>query len=201
MEKCDMHIARIYMKILAISDTHKKTDKAVRICRALHDIDLVVHLGDHERDAAEIAKAVGTDVISVKGNCDGSCSYDDCKIIESPYGKLLLTHGHMQNVKQSLQNLIYLAQENDCKAALFGHTHRPCIEEVNGLYLINPGSLTLPADGGNGSYAVVYADKDEFSASIVYYDVIEELISGEEPKKPKVTSGFLRNILNYSDRL
>lgn len=187
------------MKILALSDTHGKLDKALKVCDVVSDADLVIHLGDHKSDGDEIAKAKGIDVIAVKGNCDGGYSENDYEIVSTPSGKILLIHGHMQNVKSTLQNLLCRTRELGCKAAVFGHTHKPCIEEVNGTYLINPGSLPLPADGGNGSYAVIEATENAFSASIVFYDCIEALRS-PSGAKPKATGGYLRNLLNNSDR-
>lgn len=184
------------MKILAISDTHGKIDKALEICALVSDVDLLVHLGDHKRDGDEIAKITGLKTVAVKGNCDGSRSDEDCSIIETPGGNILLTHGHMQNVKLSLQNLLYFTRERGCKAAIFGHTHVACIEEVNGTYLINPGSLTLPADRGPGSYAIINCRENDFSAGIVFYTT--PAASGSA--KPKVTGGYLRNMLNNSDR-
>lgn len=187
------------MKILALSDTHGKLDKALKVCDIVKDIDMVVHLGDHKSDGEDIARLKGIDVIAVKGNCDGSYSDEDFEILETPAGKILLTHGHMLNVKSTLQNLLYRTRELGCKAAIFGHTHKPCIEEINGTYLINPGSLSLPADCGSGSYAVIHANEAGFSAGIVFYDNIQT-VPLPDGAKPKVTGGYLRNLLNNSDR-
>lgn len=184
------------MKILAISDTHGKIDKALKVRDMVADVDLLVHLGDFKSDGDEIGKATGIHTITIKGNCDGSRSDEDYKIIKTPGGNILLTHGHMQNVKFSLQNLLYFTREHDCKAAIFGHTHIPTIEDVNGTHLINPGSLTLPADNGPGSYAIINSTDAGLSASIVFYNTATD--SGG--RKPKVTGGYLRNILNNSDR-
>lgn len=181
------------MKIFVISDTHGKTDKVMEVWKKLTNVDLIIHLGDYERDALYLEKAMETEVISVKGNMDGSYSKDDYKILETEYGKLLLTHGHMENVKMSPLNLVYKAQEMDCKVALFGHTHRPVYDEVNGIYLVNPGSLSMPRDGSNGSYAIINTEPDDFHCSIVYY-------SDPTQKKKPPQRGRLSTMLNYSDR-
>ncbi|MDD2218352.1 MAG: metallophosphoesterase [Eubacteriales bacterium] len=184
------------MKILAISDTHGKIDKALKVCDLVPDADLLVHLGDYKSDGDEIGKAASIDTVAVKGNCDGSRSDEDYKIIKTPGGNILLTHGHMQNVKFSLQNLLYFTREHNCKATIFGHTHVPTIEEVNGTYLINPGSMTLPANNGPGSYAIINSTEAGISAGIVFCNTVTDSGGG----KPKVTGGYLRNILNNSDR-
>lgn len=181
------------MKILVISDTHGKLNKVRDIFPKLKNIDLIAHAGDHYQDAEKLSKEFGIPFVAVKGNCDGSYSDNDFEIISTEYGKLLLTHGHMQNVNSHLSTLMYKALENDCKAAIFGHTHRALTDEAGGIRLINPGSLTKPRDGSDGSYAIVRTSPDSLDASIVYYSTI--MGSGR-----KTQAGYIRNLLNYSDR-
>lgn len=201
------------MKFLVISDTHGEIEKAAEIYRSLPETDAVIHLGDLEKDAHGLSRLLAADVISVKGNMDNGYKKEDAfKTIDTECGKLLLTHGHMQNVKSSLTSLMYLAEEQNCIAALFGHTHIPVCENVNGLYLINPGSLTYPSAGTMPSYALVTTAADGIAAEIRYYgaDVENEKYDeGDKSKKnpqkpagtvPKVQGGFLRNLLNNSDR-
>ena len=181
------------MKILVIGDTHGKLNKVRDILPKLKDIDLIAHTGDYYSDALELSEETGIPAVAVKGNCDGSNGDRDFEIIETEYGRLLLTHGHAENVKFHLNNLMYKAIENNCKAALFGHTHKALTNEVGGIRLVNPGSLTLPRDGSDGSYAIVRTSEDSLEASIVYYSTI---MGGT--KKPR--AGYIRNLLNYSDR-
>jgi len=181
------------MKILVIGDTHGKLNKVRDIWKKLKEIDLIIHTGDHISDAKVLERELGIPVTAVRGNCDGSHSSDDFVIIETEYGKLLLTHGHMENVKYQLSTLMYKALENGCKAAIFGHTHRALIEEADGIYFVNPGSLTQPRDGSDGSYAIIRTSQSSFDASIVYYSTIMG-------STKKTQSGFLRSLMNYSDR-
>lgn len=183
------------MKIFVTSDTHGRTDKVEEVWERLTGVDLVIHLGDYQKDAQRLERLLETEVVSVKGNMDGSYSSDDFKILETEFGKLLLVHGHMHNVKLSPLNLIYFAQEQGCKAALFGHTHRPCYEESHGIFLVNPGSLSQPRDGSEGSYGIIHTSPERFDCSIVYYH------SGKSPKRTaRPGEGRLRRMLNYSDR-
>lgn len=181
------------MKILVISDTHGKLNKVREVFKKLTNIDLIIHAGDFISDGHELEKEFNVPVIAVEGNCDGSYSNEDFKIAETEYGKILITHGHMDNVDFGLQNLMYKAMENNCKAVVFGHTHKALIDEYNGIHFINPGSLTRPRDGSDGSYAIIRTSVDSFDASVVYYSTI---IGKKKPPQ----SGFIRSILNYSDR-
>lgn len=181
------------MKLFVISDTHGNVDKAEQVFKKLNNVDLIIHLGDYQSDAQKLEASLDTPVLSVKGNMDGSSSASDYEILETEYGKILLTHGHMDHVKSSLMNLQYRAEELGCKAALFGHTHVPFYDDYNGIYLVNPGSISLPRDGTEGSYAVIHTSKEEFRSAIVYYSSIF-------PKKKPPKGGVLRDLLNNSDR-
>ena len=164
------------MKLYVISETHGNVDKALEVYTKLHSIDLIVHLGDMERDVKQISHSTGKPVISVRGNNESyNCAAPDWNILETEYGNILLTHGHRQSVKSNLQKLLYRARELECRAALFGHTHMPFYTEEQGIHLLNPGSLCLPLDGTSGSYAIVNTSKDSFSASIVYYSQLSKI--------------------------
>ena len=181
------------MKILAISDTHGKLNKVRDIWPKLTDIDMILHAGDFIADAEKLPAELGVPVIGVKGNCDGGYSSSDFRVIPVECGNILLTHGHMENVNYQLNELMYKAMENDCRAVVFGHTHRAMTDESNGIRFINPGSLTQPRDGSDGSYAIIRTSADSFDASIVYYSTI---MGNKKPPQ----SGFLRNLMNYCDR-
>ena len=115
------------MRILVISDTHGVCDRVYEVYRKLtkqNPVDYIVHCGDYCKDAEEIRMRLGVPVASVRGNCDGGFADTDFSILETEAGNFLITHGHMQNVDLSMQNLYYKALENDCVGALFGHTHR-----------------------------------------------------------------------------
>lgn len=181
------------MRVLVLSDTHGLVQPAIDVYKRLQEeapVDRIVHLGDLYSDAKALRARLGAEVTAVKGNMDGSYSENDYEIMETEYGKLLLTHGHMENVKFSTQTLLYRAEELGCRAALFGHTHSPCFVDAGGIYLLNPGSLTRPRGGGDGSYAVLTVTETELRASILFY----------HPGPPKVKSGVLRDMLNNSDR-
>jgi len=179
------------LRIFVISDTHGKIDKAVEIYKSLQDIDLIVHLGDHRSDARKMKEMLNVPLIGLKGNMDGSFSRDGYHILETDFGKIFLAHGHMENVKQNYENIMYKAESLHCRAAFFGHTHIPLFTEAEGLYLLNPGSLSLPTGGRKGSYAVATITKDSLTASILYEDVRQT---------PKTEPGSIKSMLNDSDR-
>ena len=83
------------MKILVLSDTHHDLEKAKRILET-GTFDALWHLGDNKSDADNLADIFGIETISVMGNCDGVCGNSDYfKIVDLPFGKFYLTHGHV----------------------------------------------------------------------------------------------------------
>jgi len=183
------------MKIFVISDTHGRIKKAVEVYKGLTDVDLMIHLGDYKKDARDLESRLGIETVFVEGNMDGSMTQESSsKIIDTEYGKILITHGHLDNVKNGFESIASRCISEGCKAVLFGHTHRPLYEEKNGIYLLNPGSISVPRDGSYGSYAIIHTSDDEFRASIVYCDKKNSPLGGKRP------GGYLKRLLNYSDR-
>lgn len=180
------------MRLLVFSDTHGMVNQAMEVYRREEEkahIDMIVHLGDLKSDAKALQVRLGAEVEYVPGNCDGSISRSDERVLMTPWGGLLLTHGHLEGVNYGLEKLKWRAEEMGCKAALFGHTHRSVYLYESGMYFLNPGSLSLPRGNSGSSYAVVEASKDSFRASILFHRT-----------KPKTGGGVLYNLLNNSDR-
>lgn len=189
------------MNFLVISDTHGHLEKVYDMFEELKSltpdgkpIDKILHCGDYQRDGQVIGERLGMPVISVPGNCDG-CRSRSFQIVPSPAGSILITHGHMEGVNYDMSMLYYLAKENECVAACYGHTHVPAFDASGDLLILNPGSLTQPRDGTHGSCALLNATEKGLDGGIFYY---ENFFGSKDRKKHK--GGVLRGMLNYSDR-
>ncbi len=182
------------MRILVFSDTHGKIKEAKEIIKKhSSSIDMVIHLGDYLKDGAALSKEADLPCECVGGNMDEPLLPEDLyRTIETPYGKALLTHGHMDSVKSNSMSLLYRAQEVGAKIAFFGHTHSHFFEEVDGIYLINPGSLTRPRLSTKGTYLVIDISKERVIQTVHYIDESKTLGSGFR--------GSLFDVLNNSDR-
>jgi len=210
------------VKILVISDTHGHIEKAAKLLPVLTNLDLIIHLGDYMKDASRLQSQTNIKVLSVGGTCDGVLSKIEGMVtLSTPYGPILLTHGHLHGVKNGVDRLLFQAEEIGAKAVLFGHTHSPYFQIIDGVALINPGSLTHPdksgsmvqqglgCNDGNGTYAILNIDPDGINCSIVNYR--EPIVKSETPpsdsgsgqKNPRNKNhpgGFLRGLMNHSDR-
>ncbi len=199
------------MKLLVISDTHGHIERVIRLLPLFTDLDAIVHLGDFLGDAEKLQGYTNIKVIAVGGNCDGvTVKSEAMKIIESPFGSLLITHGHLHGAKKGIDRLLYQAAESKAKAVLFGHTHTPFYGVFDGISLVNPGSLSYPTQHNLGTYAVLTIDESGISCALVTYQdppvpmppqtPPDKEPPRNKPRDKKETGGFLRDILNNSDR-
>ena len=78
----------------------------------------------------------------------------------------MFTHGHTYNVKYTLSQLKSAARSNGADIVLYGHTHVAKTEYDDGLYVMNPGSISHPREGAP-SYGVV-----EISSAGVFLNII-----------------------------
>jgi putative phosphoesterase len=144
------------LKILVVSDTHGYNDNLEKVIKIEEPFDMMYHLGDFE-DAYGVEKLAKTGVVFVRGNNDYFGEYRDTRIIELEGNRILLTHGHKYRVSMlGYDRLLYAAMEEGANYVIFGHTHRPLLEEESGVTFLNPGSLTYPRqEGRKPTYAVL----------------------------------------------
>lgn len=185
------------MKVFLTSDTHGHIDRCKEIISYYGDFDMILHTGDYKEDGEMISSATGHPFYGVNGNCDGFAGLPYSLITLEGY-KVLLTHGHKYQVNFSMDRLFYLAKETGANLVCFGHTHRAVSSLEDGIWFVNPGSLTEPRDGTGGTFAIVDIDVEGIKPVIVRYSTIEKAIA--DSKKQKPSGGRIRNMLNYSDR-
>lgn len=150
------------MKILVVSDTHGKNKKLIERVKNLEKPDLMFHLGDYVADGLTISRALKISPIIVLGNGDHpSSGFKEEEIVEIKGKRILLTHGHRFGVNYSLNKLFYRAKELKADIALFGHTHVPTIEKIEGCILMNPGSPFSPRGfSDKKTFGIIEIDKE-----------------------------------------
>ena len=165
------------MKYLVISDIHGSLAGATVIEEALnrHECTAIIGLGDFlyhgprndipldydPKKVIEILNSYKDIIIAVRGNCDAEVDQMVLDFaITADYNelflgkrKLFISHGHVYG----LDNLPNLKEED---IFLSGHTHLPTWHKEKGVYLLNPGSISLPKGGHPNTYATL--DENEF---------------------------------------
>ncbi len=141
------------MKILVISDSHDRSDIVVKCIRENYWADAVIHLGDCTYDLEEARGEFPSKLFySVRGNNDYMS--DSPLVREEVFDgvKIYMTHGHRAMVNYSLDTLMGAARRRNAQICLFGHTHVPYNAYVDGLYVMNPGSLCYPRGGSKPGF-------------------------------------------------
>lgn len=147
--------------IVAISDTHGNYSAIEKLLPIINENDYLFHLGDHDNDLKVFCRDIKSEILSVKGNCDGG---GEDKLIVIDGVKILLTHGDRYGVKSSLYKILVKAKELGVQAVFYGHTHKAEIIFEDGIYLINPGSMTI---FGNNSYCYTVIANGKITPTIV----------------------------------
>ncbi len=110
-------------------------------------------------------------IIAIRGNCDSEV---DQMVLDFPmmsdYTQIVIdntnifvTHGHLfdeNNLPKLMKGDVFIN----------GHYHVPVAKEVDGIYLLNPGSITLPKDDSKRSYGILT------SKSFEIYDLDKNIV-------------------------
>lgn len=138
------------MRVLVMSDSHGDRFGASLAIEQQPEAKYVFHLGDGEHDIDDLIDFYSDRTfVRVKGNCDFYSDLNTYETVSVGGKKIYLTHGYVERVKYDLSLLISSAREHGADIALFGHTHTPYIDYIDGLHVFNPGSLR------EGSYGVI----------------------------------------------
>ena len=167
------------MRIAVFSDSHGALENISRALEKAWPLDMICFAGDGCRDierwlsgesdgerggGGRSRRRVQTEII--QGNCHFAVDYPPEVVLPAGGMRILLTHGHFYSVKSSYQRLIYRAEELQVDAVFFGHTHIPEYTQVNGIWLINPGSISNTGSSGKPSYALVVINEGQIDVQL-----------------------------------
>ncbi len=152
------------MHYLVFSDSHGNPMAMKKVIDRCRDgLGGVIFLGDHARDAEQVAKLYPElPFYIVAGNCDASAEYLKSdyqeQLLELEGVRVLITHGHQRSVNFHLGELAAYARRAGADVAMFGHTHERYFESrynEKPTYIFNPGSVSSPRDGMPPSFGVL----------------------------------------------
>lgn len=149
------------MKILIVSDTHGREENLRKVLDKTGAIDRLIHLGDVEGAEEYIMSLVDAPVSMVAGNNDWYSDLPKEELLMIGRYRALLTHGHHYYVGMGHEGLKEQAVLKKADIVMYGHTHYPCLEQTDGLTILNPGSLSLPRqEGHRPSYILMELDRE-----------------------------------------
>jgi putative phosphoesterase len=156
------------VKVLVISDSHGAVfESHINEIKTHGDYDILIHCGDKYKDAQKFADKLNIKTMyQVPGNCDYDVVKEGVIFREIMGRKVLITHGHIHNVKYNLDSLKKFAKENNADVVLFGHTHDQLTEYADDTLFFNPGSTIFPRRG-SGSYGILEFTDDDIKCSVM----------------------------------
>lgn len=151
------------MKILVVSDTHRKNENYFKVLQLQRSVDMIIHCGDLEGSEYAIAEAADCPVQMVLGNNDFFSQLPRELEFNLDSYKVWVTHGHNYYVSMNNETIKREAKDRGVDIVFYGHTHRPVIDQSEeGIIAVNPGSLSYPRqDGHRPSYVLMEIDKEE----------------------------------------
>lgn len=159
------------MKVLIVSDTHGREQNLAEALEQTGPIDQLIHLGDVEDGAEHIRELAGdAPAAIIAGNNDFFCDLPNERIFTLGGHRIFMTHGHGYFVHSGTLYLKREARKKGADIVMFGHTHKPYMEEDNELLVLNPGSLSLPRQEGHRPTYIVMeiADDGQISYELCY---------------------------------
>lgn len=146
------------MKLVVVSDNHGKQRPIEEIRQQHRNADAFFHCGDSELPASFL-----DGFVSVCGNNDYTMELPESRIVEIDGLRIFITHGHRYLYFGRLDMLISKARQENCQLVLYGHTHVFHAEMIDGIQLVNPGSVSHNRDGTRTSYAIVEYKEGKFN--------------------------------------
>lgn len=166
------------MRALIVSDTHGHEENLELILREKGPFQHLIHLGDVEGQEDYIEVIAGCPVHIVAGNNDFFSNLPREEDFWIKDYHIFITHGHYYGVSMGTDRLYEEALFRNATVAMYGHTHRPEIEEKNGITILNPGSLSYPRQlGRKPSYIIMEIDETGKAKYTIHY-------LGEESQTP-----------------
>ena len=144
------------MKIIVLSDSHRDFHVLYDTFNRHIDANLFIFLGDGMEELEDMESIFfQKEIWSVSGNCDYFSSKDTLGLKTAEGVRVLFTHGHLWGVKNGLEKLRQQAEGVQANLVLFGHTHLPFYQVIDGIHYFNPGSISAPRDGHPPTYGQI----------------------------------------------
>jgi len=145
-------------KIGVISDTHDFLDP--RIPELFEGVDHILHGGDIGMPWLILDLKAIAPVTAVSGNTDeAALRFKPTEVIDLASRKFLVHH--IVNPRAPDDGLRKRILRDRPQAVVFGHTHKPFCETIDGILYFNPGYAGKSRFGMERSVAILHCDECE----------------------------------------
>jgi uncharacterized protein len=142
--------------------------------QALRTADRILHVGDHtDAFVLDLLAAFGP-VDAVAGNHDPPELHErlgPVRTVEVEAVRIGLTHGHAGPGRTTPERALraFADAVPPVQAIAFGHSHSPCVERRDGIWLLNPGSPTDRRRQATFSFLVLDIHGSQLRPRLVTY--------------------------------
>ncbi|GMA52327.1 phosphoesterase [Alicyclobacillus contaminans] len=172
-------------RLCIVSDSHRQRHELLSAVKSVPRLTAILHAGDEVEDARWLAQRVDWPIYAVAGNWDVATEeFPQERIIDGFGPRIFLTHGHRWKVKEGIQHIAHRANECQADIVVFGHTHTAVSVLMDGLLIVNPGSLAAPRGRRERTFAVLdiergNGDKEAYTVKVAFYTRHGELADGQ----------------------
>ena len=163
------------LTIGVLADTHmpsRARELPFPVLNGLRHVDLILHAGDFtNRDAYDRICRIGPPVLAVRGNTDLpdlQRALPIKRVVEVGPWRIGMTHGDSGSRGATTPERAQRAF-TDVQCVVFGHSHQPMNEEVDGVLLFNPGSPTDRRTAPSFSYGLLHITEAGITGEIIRF--------------------------------
>ena len=153
-------------RIVLISDNHGLVKAITDIRSQYCHGEYLLHCGDSEMPAYML-----DGFASVQGNNDDYNAYPARRILNIAGHRILMVHGHRDMFFGHYDMLADRAKQQGCDIVMFGHTHIYHDSVVDGIRILNPGSIWRNRDGSEPSYMLIDLEEGKISVKRMTYHI------------------------------
>ncbi len=161
------------LTIGVLADTHmpgRARELPPPVVMALRDVGLILHAGDvNTRDALDRIRRLGPPLLAVRGNTDTpdlAMALPIQRVVTVGEWRIGVTHGDGTN---SVTPVRARRAFTDVHCIIFGHSHDPMNEMVDGVLLFNPGSPTDRRRAPSFSFGLLHVTEEGITGEIVRF--------------------------------
>ncbi|WP_436935805.1 metallophosphoesterase family protein [Halovenus marina] len=160
------------MEIAIISDTHipsRASQIPAPFRERIERADHVIHAGDFDsKGTLANIRDLAAELTAVAGNMDPPVGLPDVATVELGGVEFVVTHGtgSRRNYERRIADIVIENTTSDDPVGVAGHTHELLDTRVDGVRLLNPGSVTGASPASEASMLVATVSDGDIDVTV-----------------------------------
>jgi putative phosphoesterase len=189
------------VRVAILADTHGFLDP--RIAERIRDCEFALHAGDVGGADVLSAMQPGQETVAIRGNNDDTAhwaagEHDTLAALPTeatvtlPGGSVRMVHGDDGGTIEQ-RHRRYRREFSDCQAVVYGHSHRPCIDQTATPWVLNPGAAGRTRTNGGPGCLLLHCDEAHWALEALRFEPRPKPRSRRRPGRPAAESNDRRN--------